>query len=197
MLSTMSDPSKIEYTEEDFENLRAVIAGDRARRLLEAPKPAVLTSEGIEKLRSLAAAATPGPWKPCGASDSKCPCGLLWAVIADSVLVHVPKEGSNMFEEAGCGTHADLDFIAAARLGVPSLILTIEKLQLALKEACALADMYIHPPDLQVNAPKQPEISTWSVVVTSDWTKPFRDKDRVAELAKITDNLLPSTEPLK
>ena len=67
-------------------------------------------------------------WRKCGASDSKCQCGLIWDVKADRVVATVnKKDESGEWSDEAFHRHADI--IAAA----PSLALALEVAQEALR----------------------------------------------------------------
>jgi hypothetical protein len=60
----------------------------------------------------------------------------------------------------------------------------IAQLRDALREACALAEAHIIVPNSNPDN-KPAEISSWTPVTVADWTRPFRDKERIIELAKL------------
>lgn len=125
----------------------------------------MISDDQIKTWGALAAAATPGPWEPCGASDGRCVCGLVWA------NPHVPLQGDDLEPNP---TADDAAFICAARTAVPALVSEVEtlrdmlrvseeqnealgdanvlsvendRLRAALREACDIADAALMPND--------------------------------------------------
>lgn len=41
----------------------------------------------LDSLEQLAAAATPGPWRNCGADRGGCSCGFIWSVPTDALIL--------------------------------------------------------------------------------------------------------------
>lgn len=97
----------------------------------------------IATVRRLDAEATPGPWKPCGANDGVCACGLIWdATDEDGVfctpamalnIQHAPFMGSDeglcSVEDAAKNAH----LIAAYRTLTPALADALETALAALR----------------------------------------------------------------
>lgn len=80
----------------------------------------MITDDQIKTWGELVAAATTGPWEPCGANGGRCICGLVWA------NPHVPLQGEDMEPSP---TADDAAFICAARVAVPALVTEVERLR--------------------------------------------------------------------
>lgn len=91
----------------------------------------------LEALEALAAAATPGPWKTCGASDGRCACNLVWSSDGED------RHRGRWTGIVDAGPHGVFDrspsreeqisnaaFIAAARDAVPELVAEVRRLRL-------------------------------------------------------------------
>lgn len=90
------------------------------------------------ELKRLAAAATPGPYRQCGADkESKsCTCGQVWSTATDELVAFV-HDGDEMAGAPAAGQSANAQFFAAANpAAVLALIAENEALRLAL-ESCA------------------------------------------------------------
>src|SRR5262245_45697328 len=79
-----------------------------------------ITDDELAQARALCDAATPGPWRPCGANNDRCVCGLVWA------NEHVPLQGE---DEQPNPTPDDVAFIAASRSLLPRLLDEVMRLR--------------------------------------------------------------------
>jgi hypothetical protein len=74
-----------------------------------------VSDEELERLESLAKAATLGPWEECGRSRGGCKCGQVWSIPADSPVAisntDSPDEGIESTTER---KKADAAYIAVA-----------------------------------------------------------------------------------
>lgn len=86
----------------------------------------------LDAIEARCAAATPGPWRQCGADRKGCACGMVWSEPADFVVAQ-GEEG----ERAGtvCGFDVDdetisanMRFVAHAREDVPALLAEVRRL---------------------------------------------------------------------
>jgi hypothetical protein len=75
----------------------------------------MITDDDLSTWERLASAASPGPWRSCGASDGQCSCCVVWSLPADYPILR----GTN--EDDGSGRWQDAAFAAAARTAVPDL----------------------------------------------------------------------------
>lgn len=82
-----------------------------------------MTDEELARLEALAQAATPGPWKSCGASEGQCSCCVVWSIPADYPVLRAVNE------DDGPGRWQDSAFAAAARDAVPALVAEVRRLR--------------------------------------------------------------------
>jgi hypothetical protein len=82
-----------------------------------------ITDDNLSRWEALCAAATPGPWKSCGASDGQCPCCVVWSLPADYPILR----GTN--EDDGSGRWQDAAFAAESRTAVPGLCAEVRRLR--------------------------------------------------------------------
>ncbi len=74
-----------------------------------------------EELRRLAEAATPGPWRECGADRGGCACGQVWSISLDCPVAEV-WQGDDVIGEPEQGAMANAAFIAKAN---PAAIISL------------------------------------------------------------------------
>lgn len=82
----------------------------------------------LDAIEARAAAATPGPWKPCGpcARPDGGRCNLVWAAVNENA----PIAGGDEV----CATNADAQFIGHARTDVPALVAENRRMRALLLE---------------------------------------------------------------
>jgi hypothetical protein len=80
----------------------------------------------IAEARKLIAAASPGPWRQCQASDARCGCGLIWSLPIDQPIAQT-TDGDPC--DKGSGRPEDAAFIAYARDALPAALDRIEALE--------------------------------------------------------------------
>ena len=104
----------------------------------------------LDAIEARCAAATPGPWRQCGADRKGCACGMVWSEPADFVVAQGEKG-----ERAGgfCGFDVDdetistnMRFVAHARSDVPALLAEVRRLtaRLALAQASLIDNCEWH-----------------------------------------------------
>jgi hypothetical protein len=79
-----------------------------------------MTEAEITRLEALHAAATPGPWKACGAKD--CPCGLVWSgdeMVNVATCTQAEDDDVRLNDD---GVRANMHAIPAAMNALPSLL---------------------------------------------------------------------------
>jgi len=77
--------------------------------------------EKKEELLRLAEAATPGPWRECGADRGGCACGQVWSISSDCPVAEAWR-GDDVIGEPEQGAMANAAFIAKAN---PAAILSL------------------------------------------------------------------------
>lgn len=90
-----------------------------------------MEQEQLDAIRERCDAATPGPWKHCGASDGKCDCHLIWSTSQDTLVAKAC--GPRFTEDAPYPTEEQAvingHFIAHAREDIPALLAEIGRLR--------------------------------------------------------------------
>lgn len=119
----------------------------------------LMPTEEIARLRALCAAATPGPWKVCGADG--CPRQDVWSVPVDAEVAAASAEN-----ECGEGLNRDAQransvFIATARAAVPALL---DALEAERKRCEAAGDALMQAGDFAIEivrsaSPSDPELA--------------------------------------
>lgn len=122
----------------------------------QAPKGEIMTPEELDAIRERAEAASPGPWRECGAMGGECCCGQVWSLELDAEILKVNarwgdwlpviKRGKRRaddeavveFLEYGDLGHdaqaANARFVAHARTDIPALLQEIARLNRAAAE---------------------------------------------------------------
>lgn len=80
-----------------------------------------MNDQNKAELRRLAEAATPGPWRECGADRGGCACGQVWSIASDCPVA-VVWQGDEVVGEPGEGAEANASFIAKAN---PAAVLSL------------------------------------------------------------------------
>ena len=78
----------------------------------------------LDELEAMEREATAGPWKVCGANDSKCQCGMVWALTPDLTVCRTAMQEGDEVERNAATMNTDAALIAAARNALPDLIAT-------------------------------------------------------------------------
>lgn len=84
----------------------------------------------IEKLKELALAATPGPWRECGHDRGGCSCGQIWSTVADMPVAQSERGDEEIGKIPEHIVKANARFIATAcPATVLALIAEVERLR--------------------------------------------------------------------
>lgn len=84
----------------------------------------------LENLEIIEKKMTAGPWRQCSASDSHCPCGLIWSLAVDQSIGTVKQENDG----ESANNSDDAIGIAAIRNALPAMIAELRDLRQIMKE---------------------------------------------------------------
>jgi hypothetical protein len=81
------------------------------------------------ELRRLLSEATPGPWRPCGANNDRCICGIVWGPGSEATI------GGPVEDVPHHANPADAALIAAMRNTLPSLLDRLDAAEVVVRQA--------------------------------------------------------------